>query len=262
MNHEQINFKIHKELNFFRLIRMFKRINKDKMHLDYGHRDFYFELPIEVDITKEDEKTIEKFFRNQKNDPEKIMRFPELKKIYEKNKEQWEKYWNENVDNLEKTKDKIEKEFKKFDLSVFDKVARFFEKNPPEKADVIICMGNKVGANASVNLFHNKIFVFPRKFYQQPKEDLTKEVSKIVHEIVHLCQDWYNILIRNRDMAFLEKTANCFASKGILINEDKVRREGKSLEFYNTIKDAFEKGKTISDIRDKLEKLKDFKYYK
>lgn len=262
MGKPKIEFSIHKELNFFRIIKLSDRINKRKDYKKYRINSLSFKIPVKMKITEEDEKVIKKFFRNQKNNSERIMEFPELKKIYDKNKEYWEAYWNKNLGKLKETKENLREEFEKFDLSIFDNVARFFEAKSPKKIKITVCMGNNTKLNPNfVRLYNNLIISFPREFYKQPQGECSREISAIIHEIVHLCQDWCGILMKNRDIDFLEKTAACFASKGILINEDKVERQGKSLEFYNTIKNAFKKGKTISNIRNKLEELRDFEYY-
>jgi len=262
MDKIEINFKMNKELNFFRIIKLSDRINEKKDYRKYGIKETHFKPPINLDLSDLDRKKIDNFFRNKKNNPEDIIRLPEFEEIYDKNRETWETYWEENIEKLEKVKNLIKEEFEKFDSTIFFKVAKFFGGEVPKKAEVIICMGNDTPLNPNfVNLPNNLIVSFPRNFQKQPEKNQTREVSAIVHEIVHMCQDWKEILMKNKDMDLFEKTAACFASKGILINQERVERDGKSLEFYNVVKNAFYEGKTLKEISFELKKYRNFEGY-
>jgi len=66
----------------------------------------------------------------------------------------------------------------------------------------------------------------------------------------------YQDLCNKDDKELIEKTAQCFAPRGILINEDKVNGDEKFMKFFNFIRKCFLENKTFSYVKNNTKKLK------
>lgn len=259
----KIEFVSDKKINFFVLLWAHISFNKNKANENYKEHlsNNRYELPIEIKFTEEEEKEMKDFF-NEGELIENITEHSLLKNLYEKNKEEWEKYWNKNIDDLMEIRNSLKDEMNKFNLSLFEDIAHFFETDYPKKIKIYLFFGDKRKLMAYAH--KDKIFVLNPQNYKEIENYSRKVLPKLLHEIIHIYQDKFMRYFddKKKRLEMMEKTANCFASKGFFIRTHKVDREGKSLEFYNLIINSFKEGKTISDIWDKMMELSDFKYYR
>lgn len=260
---KNIEFKTSKEISFFLTIwAHIHSKSKSKYEKERSKKpgDNY-ELPLGINFSEHDEKKMKEFII-QGDSFEDMISDSSIMKIYNKNKQEWEEYWEKNVERINKFIELLKEEANKFNLSLFEDLARFFETDYPKFVEVYILLGNEQREKAFQH--KGKIFIMIPGHEINEKNYSKRLLSLLLHEMVHIYQDKFKKRFRDSKERFyiVEKTADCFASKGILINEHRVKREGKSLDFYNAIKEAFEKGKTISDIWDEMVELSDLNYYR
>ena len=258
-----IEFITDKKINFFILLWAYISFNKNKANENYKEHisNNKYELPFDIEYTGEEEKEMQDFFNGGKL-IENIMDYPLLKNLYEKNKDKWENYWDNHIKDLMEIKNSLKDEMNKFNLSLFEDIAHFFETDYPKKIKIYLFFGDKRKLMAYAH--RDKIFILNPRNYKELENYPRKVLPKLLHEIVHIYQDKFMRYFKDKKkrLEMMEKTANCFASKGFFIRTHKIDREGKSLEFYNLIIDSFKQGKTVSDIWEKMIGLSDFQYYR
>lgn len=231
-----ISLEINKEVNFLMILyQIIKNQNK--------FENLSFNFPIE--LTKEDKKIMKTILRSGDISLNKIKENPKLNQIYEKNKKVWEKYWDDNLRDLMEIKEKLEERLNNFDFSVFEKVEKFFETQAPKNILIWICMGNESIVGTGNTFSPNLCVLFPRKFNNFTQESLDNDFAVLIHEILHLYQD----LCNKKDKELIEKTARCFAPRGILINEDRVQGDENFMKFFNFVKKCFLENKTFSYVK-------------
>ena len=234
-----INLEINKEVNFLMILyQTIKNQNK------FDNLNFNF--PIE--LTKDDKKIIKIILRDKNINLNKIKENFKLNQIYEKNKKAWEKYWNDNLKNLMKIKDELEQRLNNFDFLIFKKVEKFFEKQSPKRIVIWICMGNETIVGTGNAFSPNLVVLFPRKFKEYNNVSLDNDFAVLIHEILHLYQD----LCNEKDKNLIEKIAQCFAPRGILINGDKVNGDENFMNFFNFVKKCFLENKTFSYVKERI----------
>ena len=219
-----INLEINKEVNFLMIL---YQIIKNQNKFDN------FNFPIE--LCKDDKKIIKTILRNGNISLKKIEENSKLNKIYKKNEKVWEKYWKNNLRNLVKIKEELEKRLDNFDFSVFEKVEKFFGTQAPKEIVIWICMGNENIVGTGNAFSPNLCVLFPRKFNNFTQESLDNDFAVLIHEILHL----YQKLCNGKDKELTEKIAQCFAPRGILINENKVSGDENFMKFFNSVKKCF-----------------------
>lgn len=234
-----INLKINKEINFLMILyQIIKNQNKfNNLNLNFT-----------IDLTKDDKKIIKTILRSNDVNLDKIKENSKLNQIYEDNKEAWEEYWNENLKDLMKIKDELEKRLNNFDFSIFKKVEKFFDKQSPKSIVIWICMGNESIVGTGNAFSPNLAVLFPRKFKKSNNESLDNDFAVLIHEILHLYQD----LCDKEDKALIEKIAQCFAPRGILINKDKVNGDENFMNFFNFVKKCFLENKTFKYVKENI----------
>lgn len=231
-----ISLKINKEVNF---LMIFYQIIKHQNKFD----NLNFNFPIK--LTKDDKKIVKTILRSGDISLNKIKENSKLNKIYEKNEEVWEKYWNDNLRNLVEIKEELQKRLNKFDFSVFEKVEKFFETQAPNDIVIWICMGNESIVGTGNAFSPNLCVLFPRKFNNFTQESLDNDFAVLIHEILHLYQN----LCNEKDKDLIEKIAQCFAPRGILINEDKTKGDENFMKFFNFVKKCFLENKDFNYVK-------------
>lgn len=234
-----ISLEINKEVNFLMIL---YQIIKNQNKFD----NLSFNLPIE--LTKEDKKTIKIILRSGNINLNKIKENSRLNQIYKENEEIWEEYWNNNIKNLIKIKEELKERLDNFDFSVFEKVEKFFDTSSPKEIIIWICMGNENIFGTGNAFSPNLCVLFPRKFDKFTQESLDDDFAVLIHEILHLYQD----LCNKEDKNLIEKTAQCFAPRGILINENKVKGDKDFMKFCNFVKKCFLEDKTFNYVKEHI----------
>lgn len=232
----KINLKINKDVNFLMVL---YQIIKNQNSFEN------FNLEGIGRLNKEDKEIIKEILSNNNNIPESINKNEKLKKIYSENKESFENYWNKNKNLLSEIKNKLEKKCNSYDFSIFEEVGKFFDFEGPKKIDLYVCLGNETKVGTGNAFTQNLAFLFPRKFNDHSKETIDADFAVLIHEIMHLFQNMCN----EKDKNLREKVAQCFAPRGILINEEKYN--GDKI-IFEKVKSAFKEGKKYFEIREKL----------
>lgn len=235
----KINLKVDREVNFLMILYQSVKNQNSFENLCFEGLDKF---------NSKDKEKIKDVLRSGNSFIEGISRDEKLKDIYLVNKEVFERYWNDNIELLGKIKNILEEKCNSYDFSIFEKVERFFDFEGPREVDIYLCLGNETMAGTGNAFSPNLAFLFPRDFKNYSKETVDADFAVLIHEVMHLFQNMCN----ESDSVLREKVAQCFAPRGILINED---RYSGDKDFFEKVKSSFCKGKTYSDIREDL--LKD-----
>jgi len=232
----KINLKIDKEVNFLMIL---YQIIKNQNSFEN------FNLEGTGRLNKKDKEVIKEILKSNNTILEAINKDEKLKDIYLENKKSFEDYWNKNKNLLKEIKNKLEERCNAYDFSIFEKVENFFDFEGPKEIDLFICLGNETKAGTGNAFSPNLAFLFPRNFNNYSKETIDADFAVLIHEIMHLFQNMCN----EKDKILREKVAQCFAPRGLLINENKFNGD---MIVFNKIKLAFQEGKKYFEIREKL----------
>lgn len=232
----KINLKIERDVNFLMILYQIIKSQNSFENFNFKGAE---------KLNKEDKEIIKEILRSNNVLFESINKSEKLKKIYLENKELFEDYWNKNKNLLGEIKNKLEEKCNSYDFSIFEKVEKFFNFNGPREIDLYICMGNETGAGTGNAFSPNLAFLFPRNFNNHSKETIDADFAVLIHEIMHLFQNMCN----EKDKNLRETVAQCFAPRGILINEKKYN--GDEL-LFEKVKSSFQEGKKYVEIREKL----------
>jgi len=232
----KINIKIDKGVNFLMILYQIIKNQNSFENLNLEGTE---------GLNKEDKGIIKEILRSNNILLEAINKNEKLEKIYSENKELFEYYWKKNKNLLCEMKNKFKEKFNFYDFSIFEKVGKFFDFEGPKEIDIYICLGNETMAGTGNAFSPNLAFLFPRNFNNYSKETIDADFAVLIHEIMHLFQNMCN----EKDKNLREKVAQCFAPRGILINEEKYN--GNEL-LFEKVKFSFQEGKSYLEIREKL----------
>lgn len=236
-----IKLKISKEFNFLMII--YQKLKQQQMF-----ENLNFNL---VDtLTKENRKIIKSILRSGNISFEEIEKNELLGPIYRANKNSFDDYWDKNLDGLKLITKELQKRLNKFNLELFDKVGLFFSKIPPKDIIFWVCMGNITSVGSGNAFSPNLGVLFPRKFDSFDLKSIEFDFAVLIHEIVHLCQN----MCGETDKKLLENVTKCFAPRGILINEDKMREEEYN-SLYRLVKESFLNEESFADFKTKYKTL-------
>lgn len=232
----EINLKVDKGVNF--LMVLYQTIKNQNSFNNFSFKGL-------DKLNKDDKNIIKEIFRNKDDFFEAINKNEKLEKIYLENKKSFEDYWNKNKNLLIEIKDKLEEKCNDYDFSVFEKVEKFFDFKGPKEIDFYVCLGNETKAGTGNAFSPNLAFLFPRNFKNHSNETINADFAVLIHEIMHLFQNMCN----EKDKNLREKVAQCFAPRGLLINENKFNGD---MLIFEKVKSAFQDGKKYLEIREKL----------
>ena len=232
----KFNLKLDKDVNFLMILYQIIKGQNSFENLSFKEIN---------KLEKRDKDLIKNILRNKSNFSEKIKQYEKLNKIYLENKEKFENYWNENKNLLIKIKNKLEEKCNVYNFSIFEKVGNFFDYQGPEEINFYVCLGNETDVGTGNAFSPNLAFIFPRNFNNYSKETIDADFAVLIHEIMHLFQNMCN----EKDKNLREKVAQCFAPRGLLINENKFNGD---MIIFNKIKLAFQDGKKYFEIRENL----------
>lgn len=219
-------------------------------------------LPEGIEISEQDEKEIRDFAKGG-NRLKDMNKSETLLKIYEKNKEQWEKYWERNADMVNNFANSFREQANKFNFDLFKDVAHFFEADSyyPRNIRVYFVLGNK---KPKAYQDGKSIFLVLPDSLEKGSRNMEMMIHLFLHELVHVYQKKFKHQFKDNKTIthMIEKTADCFAPKGFFTREHRhIAKDEKARKFYNLIINSFKKGKTVSDIWDKMMELSDVENY-
>jgi len=232
----EVNLKMDKDVNF--LMILYQIIKNQNSFNDLC-------LKSTDKLEKSDKDLIKNILRNFSEISDGIKQNEKLNRIYLENKKSFEDYWEQNKNILENIKEILEKKCNEYDFSIFEMVEDFFDFKGPKEIDLYICMGNGTNAGTGNAFSPNLAFIFPRNFKGFSNKTTDSDFAVLIHEIMHLFQNMCN----EQDKVLREKVAQCFAPRGILINEEKFNGDKF---IFNKIKNAFENKLKYSEVREKL----------
>jgi hypothetical protein len=236
----KIELKYDKDLNF--LMILYQKIKKQN---DFENLQIFW-----FDLDEKDKEDIKKVLRSGNKIPEELKKYPRILRIFLENKEEWEEYFKTNEKDLKKIIQSLQKKVKKYNWKIFDEVVRFFESENKETIKVFVCMGNEKEFGTGNAFTPNLTFLFPRNFKEANERTIDQDFAVMIHEIFHIYQNMCN----EPNKEFMEKVANCFAPRGILINEDKISKEKEFRNLFEQVKKSFEEGGNYRSLKEDLNK--------